>query len=279
LDLDQKFKHLDTVKYEKGKVENARQHFNRSMAEYIRKNGQNKPLFAELYEQIGILYAFEGDYDHALEFIRKGLDIRLEVYGDYSAESAVGYLNIGICLRLKGDFSDARKFLETALKIKRNRQEEYSPDTADIYYQMGLTDYQEGEDGGIKAALANYQKALIALVPDFEDSRINANPTLDTIFPKEKLLDILIAKAEAQKMSYMKEIEQTDQLYDSYETYHLLCKLVEMMRRSYKSESYKLFFGEKTYQVFKEAIQAALLLSAETGADKYNGTWNIRHMQ
>lgn len=268
-DIEKKYKRLDAAKYKKGEFENARKHFSRSMQEYIKKNGQNKPLFAKLYERIGILYAFEGDYDNALDFIRKGFDIRVEIYGDHSSETSIGHLNIGICLRLKGDFENARKFLDIALRIKRDLQEEYLPETSDIYYQMGLTCYQEGEQGGINTALDFYQKALIALVPDFEDTRISANPSLNTIFPKDKLLDILIAKAEAQKMAYMKKIEETDQLYDSYETYHLLCQLVERMRRSYKSESYKLFFGEKTYQVFKEAIQAALLLYGETGDEKF----------
>lgn len=264
--METKYQGLDEAEFKKGEFKKAREHFSRSLDEYTKKYGPNKPLFARLYEQIGILYAFEGDYDNALDFIRKGFNIRLEIYGDFTPETAIGYLNMGICLRLKGEYEDARNALETALKIKTERHEEFHPDTADIYYQLGLVEFHQDQ---LPAALAYYQKALIALVPDFEDNRVSANPSLQTLYPKEKLLDILIAKADAQKMSYMQDPGNTDTLFASFDTYRTLCDLVERMRHSYKSESYKLYFGEKTYKVFKESIQAALLLYEETGDEKY----------
>ncbi|UCH97639.1 MAG: tetratricopeptide repeat protein, partial [Candidatus Aminicenantes bacterium] len=256
--VDEKFRLLDGGgEYKKGEFRKARDHFSRTMAEYKKLYGQNKPLFALLYEQIGILHALETNYDSALEYIRKAFHIRLEIYGDLTPEAATGYLNIGICLRLKGDYEEALKFLNTAIRIKSERLGEFHPETADIYYQLGNVYYQRLQ---LDEALSYFQRALIALVPGFNDSRIAANPPLAAVSPKDKLLEVLTAKANALRMKYLHHPDQLEPLYSAFSTYSLLSHVVERMRRGYKSESYKLFFGEKIHAIYQEAIQTALLL-------------------
>ena len=56
-DVDEKFRLMNgDKKYKKGEFRKARDHFSRTMTEYQKRYGQNKPLFVKLYEQIGILH-------------------------------------------------------------------------------------------------------------------------------------------------------------------------------------------------------------------------------
>lgn len=259
---------LDFGEANKEEIRKARERFNRSIAEYRKLYGQNKPLFAEIFEHIGILHAFEGNFDGALENLRKALDIRLEVFGVLGPEAGTSYLNIGICLRLKGDHEEALNFLNSALAIKIEHRGEFHPDTADIYCQMGKVLYQRNQ---LDEALVYFQKSLMALVPGFEDSRFSVNPPLDTdtVVPADKLLDILTAKANTLRMQYILYPDQLEDLRAAYSTYFLLSRLVEKMRRGYKSESYKLFFGEKVHTIYQQAIQTALLLFDMTQDPQY----------
>jgi CHAT domain-containing protein len=266
-EADKKFHIIDGGgKYKKGEFRKARDHFSRTMDEYQRLYGRNNPLFMLLYEQIGILYALEGNYHGALEYIRKAFDIRLDVYGDLTPEAAVGYLNIGICLRLKGDYDEALRFLNTGLRIKSENLGEFHPETADLYYQLGNLYYQRMQ---LDEALSYFQRSLIALVRGFKDNRISVNPSLGPISPKDKLMEVLRAKADALRMKYLQHPEQTETLYSAFSTYSLLSTLVETMRRGYKSESYKLIFGEQIHPIYQKAIHTALMLYDISGNPRF----------
>jgi CHAT domain-containing protein len=266
-DTDNKFHIMDGGgKYKKGEFRKARDHFTRTMDEYKRIYGENDHLFTLLYEQIGILYALEGNYNNALEYIRKAFSRRLEIYGDLTIEAAVGYLNMGICLRLKGDYEEALRFLNIALRIKRESLGEFHPETADIYYQLGnlcLNKIQADD------ALFYFQRSLIALVPEFKDNNIKFNPSLNSVSPKDKLMEILTIKAKALRLKYLQHPEKPEFLDSAYSTYNLLSQLVEEMRQGYKSENYKLIFGEKIHSIYQEAIQTALMLYDNTGTQRY----------
>jgi CHAT domain-containing protein/Tfp pilus assembly protein PilF len=267
-DMEKKYRSLEAPpgQFNKGAFSKARDNFSRSLDEYRKLFGQNKPLFAVIYEQIGILYALEGDYDNALEYMQRAFRMRLEIYGDLGPETAVGYLNIGICLRLKGDYDEAFKFLNIALRITRESLGDFHPDTSDIYCQMGKVYFQRNL---MDEALDYFQKALVALVPGFGDGDAAAEPPLDMMTPRDKLLDILTARARALKMKFMHAPNQLDGLQAAYSTYLLIVRLVEAMRQGYKSESYKLFFGEKIHALYQEGIETALLLADLSGNPIY----------
>jgi len=242
-DLDKNYKSTlpGEKKFKKGEFNKARNHFENSLEEYKKLFGSNKPLFVSVYEQIGILHALEGDYTHAMENLRKAFNLRLEIYGDNTPEAGTGYLNIGICLRLQGELAEAFNFLTNALTIKSEKLGEFHPDNSDIYCQLGKTCFQLDQ---LDKALEYFQKALIALVPGYNNNRIDSNPLPDNLLPKEKLLEILEAKADTLRLKYIKQPDQLQYLQVAYSTYLRIVDLVEIMRRGYKSESYKLFFGE-----------------------------------
>ncbi|MCP4151258.1 MAG: CHAT domain-containing protein [bacterium] len=264
--VKKKFKLLDKGANETPLYSNARKFFKRSISNYRDTYGSNNPLFADIYENIGILHAFESDYNRALEYLRKSFTIRLELYGDYSPEVSDNYHNIGICLRLKGDYEEAFQHLNAALKIKRQDMEKYKTDIADIYYQLGQIHNQFNR---LDDALLSYQNALIAISPEFNDVDIHKNPGLDRVYSKDRLLKILHSKAEVLKMRYLYTQTRVEDLRSSFNTYLLISDLVERIRMGFKSESYKLFFGEKSHGLYDNAIETAIELYKLTSEAYY----------
>lgn len=266
--MSRKYRLMDQQvrKLRKGEFRKAREYFNRSIAAYLKLYGENNPLFSEIYEQIGMLCAFEKDYTNALNYLRKSLAIRLETHGDRSLEVAESYLNIGICLRLKGDYTDAFSAVHTALTIKEEKAGKYHPDTADAYYQIGRIYFQMTQ---WNKSLLYLQESLMALSPGFSDRRYIANPPVSEIQSKPQLLEIFITKARALKMRYIRRPERLEDLEASYLIYLRATELLETMRRGYKSESYKLYFNEKNHVIYQEAIQTSLLLFEMTRDQQY----------
>jgi CHAT domain-containing protein len=271
-DIDKKYMSYDGETFKKDEYKEARNRFNRSLEEYEKSYGQNKPLFALIYDQIGILYALEADYENALEYLQKAFNIRLEVYGEGSPEVGTGYQNIGICLRLKGDLEDAEKLMRSALNLKSKRLGEFHPDTATAYFQLGRIYFQRND---LDEALEYYQKALIALVPDFRSKNIADNPPLDYHAPRDKLLEILNEKAKTLRLRYISKPQQTSDLYNAYASFLHLSELVELMRQGYSSEDFKLLFSEKIhtiFQVYRQGINTAMQLYDLTEDPRYKET-------
>lgn len=266
-DVKKKYKLLEPDDVKKQGFARARNYFNRSLAVYRDTYGPNDPLFAAIYENIGILYAMEGDYDRSLEYLRKSFAIRLDLYGDQSPELATNYHNLGICLRLKGEDDDALRFLNDALEIHlKEGGKKDNPDTADIYYQLGKIHLKADR---FDKALSHFQDALIAVSPGFTARSVHKNPEPGRVFAEDRLLKILAAKAETLRMRYYHNLSRVNDLKTSFNTYLLVTDLIGSMRRGYKSESYKLFFGEKSHDLYDEAIQTALLYYDVTDNPRY----------
>lgn len=261
---DYKFLDRETVK--KGTFNEAQDSLKKSLDLHLETYGYNHPLIATIYENIGILLAFEGDYDNAMEKLRRSLAIRLNSFDRENLTWASSYHNIGICLRLKGDYEQAERFLNNALAIKLNLLGKYHSETADTYYQLGhiYLDLHYFDE-----ALDYFQTAIISMVPAFSDSNIYTNPESIRAYSNDKLLKVLSAKALALKSRYMLEPLRLEDLRSALDTYLLAAQLIEDIRSGYKSESYKLFFGEKCIEIYGQALQTAFKLYEISGNPEY----------
>ena len=64
--------------------------------------------------QIGYAHECAGDFKRALEFYRKSLSTKIEVYGEDAIETAIGYSNVGYALTETGQYDEAAQKLEKA---------------------------------------------------------------------------------------------------------------------------------------------------------------------
>ena len=119
-------------------------------------NGQNETT-ADAYNNIGVVYRDLGDYDKALEYYFKALEITKEVLGEKHPDTASSYNNIGAVYHKLGDYDKALEFYNKALEIRKDVLEENHPDTASSYNNIGVVYSNLGD---YKKALEYYIKAL-----------------------------------------------------------------------------------------------------------------------
>ena len=119
-------------------------------------NGQNETT-AKAYNCLGCDYDDLGDYDKALEYHNKALEIRKDVLGENHPDTADSYSNLGIVYKNLGNYDKALGYHNKALEIKKDVLGENHPNTAMSYNNIGVV---YDDLGDYDKALEYYFKAL-----------------------------------------------------------------------------------------------------------------------
>ena len=119
-------------------------------------NGQNV-ITAASYNNIGNVYSESGNYDKALEYHFKALEIYKALLGENNSYTAGSYGNIGLVYDNLGDYDKALEYGFKALEIRKDVLGENHPDTAESYNNIGTVYSILGDYG---KALEYYNKAL-----------------------------------------------------------------------------------------------------------------------
>ena len=94
---------------------------------------------ATTYNDMGLLYLNQKEYDTALDFYQKGLDIRKKLDGDFYKELAYSYHNIGTAYQKKGEYEKAKEYHRKGLEIrlKLAKMPDNHPDVMASMTQLG----------------------------------------------------------------------------------------------------------------------------------------------
>ena len=111
----------------------------------------------ELYNNLGISYDGLGDYNKAIEHHEKALEIRINTLGDDHLGVVNSYNNLGVAYNSLGDYNKAIEYHEKALEIRINTLGENHPDVADSYNNLGIS--YDGL-GDYNKAIEYHEKAL-----------------------------------------------------------------------------------------------------------------------
>ena len=109
---------------------------------------------AEILNILGVSYRDIGDYNKAIEYHEKALEIRINALGENQPEL---YNNLGISYDGLGDYNKAIEYHEKALEIRINTLGENHPDVADSYNNLGIS--YDGL-GDYNKAIEYHEKAL-----------------------------------------------------------------------------------------------------------------------
>ena len=107
--------------------------------------------------QMGYLLYEQADYNNALFYMKRGMDIQKETLGEEHMEMATTYNNIGEVYRVQGDYDSALEYHQKALRIDEKALGTEHPDTAIDYNNIGLVYCALGDYDN---ALEYYQKSL-----------------------------------------------------------------------------------------------------------------------
>ena len=115
--------------------------------------GEDHPILATAYNDMGVLYRLKEQYNKALEMYEKALVIREKIFGTKSEMVATTCNNIALVSHLLGMPEKAIDFYQRALSIQTSLFAENSPDIAITYSNLALLYFEQKEtDKALKTA-------------------------------------------------------------------------------------------------------------------------------
>ncbi|CAF1356566.1 unnamed protein product [Adineta steineri] len=110
-----------------------------------------------IYEQIGLVKYNQGEYDEALKFYKKSLEIQQKYLPPNHPNLALCYKRIGLVHNNMRKYAKALSSYEKALEIQQNSLSANHPDLASSYSDIGKV-YNDMEE--YSKALSYYEKAV-----------------------------------------------------------------------------------------------------------------------
>jgi len=206
LDVAYSYSNMGVVYMAIDEYDKAYDYFNKALSISIEIFGEHHLEVSVCYTNIGNYYAETGDLDKALEFYNKALTIDLDIIGEEHAEVARFDINlIGGVYSDKGDQLKALECYRKSLKIMHVTLGDKHPYVAETYQGFGLA-YERLKD--YNTALRYYQKSIVSLLAEFNNSSIYSNPKPDLLekrkatSSKPHLLEAFINKAEGFEKYY-----------------------------------------------------------------------------
>ena len=114
-------------------------------------------LRSELYNNIGVVFGSKGDYDKALKYFLRELQIQEKSIGTKDHRLAVTLNNLGVVLINKGDYDRSLDYYRRSLKIWQAALGSDHPETVHPLNNLGVVFMAKGMH---EKALTNYQKSL-----------------------------------------------------------------------------------------------------------------------
>lgn len=288
--------------------EKAIEYYKRAIYIANKYKNQQLVLISKCYNNLGIIYLSKGENNKALEMLNKGLSIckknnitpLTSIYSNSAKcffklnepEKADEFYQIAIntlkkrlgnnhyklfvhykvygdfCIKT-GQMNKGLKFLNKALSIATRSFGFKHPKYSSILTSIGNFYFNEGD---YRLSLDYYQKALIGIIEDFNETEILINPEPDCKSLYDfRLLSILKKKAIAlwKLAEELKENEKINYLKKSLETFEQSIDIIHKIRISYPNQESKLILSEKEKSTFNNAIQVAIELYELTGNELY----------
>jgi CHAT domain-containing protein/Tfp pilus assembly protein PilF len=256
------------------------------------------------YLSIGIVYSETRDYNSALENLYKSLNLKLN---NNLTETELTLLNLAKTYAQLDSLKKAEKFYDKCLNLIKNKFGGNYYRMAEVYFGYGsflyetrkfpealeayrkaltinlknygekhtlvalsykyLGDYYLNQADPLRA-MEYYQKSLIAVVYDFNDSDVFSNPQIDSSLFDIRLLETLKSKARALELFANVEKDRTAKLKTinaSLRTVDLAIQLIDRIRNNYLTEENRLYLAENEKETYLSGIQIAHDLYTLTG--------------
>ncbi len=303
---------LGSVFYSKGEFQKSLNYNKKAFNIQQLSTNTSESELAETFNNIGLLYLRLENFDAALDNYKKSLAIKQKIYFASHPKIATTFTDLALNYQKLGLFSEALKASDNALIILNNTFEKNHPDfgvnyqlKGDIHFEQA--DYKEAIDfykktldnrlsgnieGGAEIAetylriaktyeeqkynpmsiLPYIQKAIQALVYQFDEDDIFENPSLNNILSNEYLLEAVQYKALMFKHLY-NETGNVNHLEASLSSYQLATDLLLKIALQYKIDNRKPITPQLAKSTFESGAKTAYQLSKMVKAavrSKYN---------
>lgn len=262
---------MATIYHGLGEIDQSILYHHKAIQIWTKTNGPEYHEIAIVYMNLGNIYNSDPAPrpDSALYCYQKALEIRRKTLPPGHPSFGENYTNIGNAYWKMNDLDMVQKYYDQAIRIFQAAYPSRHQSLGGLYTYFGNLNLQKKN---YTEAFRYYQMALSALVYDFEDSDIQANPVLENIVSEDFLRDALSEKAQALMQfsgSFASQAEQIPYLENALSTFDLAIELLEKQRRSYRNENSKLRLSEHAMGLFREAMKCATRLFELTRQAKY----------
>ncbi len=256
--------HLGQTFFQRKMYEQAEKYYMQALYICEESLKPSHPLFADIYSCIGGLAQVQKRGDFALSQFKKALAIyEKTLHQQQHPAIAKIYNNLSLLFEQEKKYIDAMAYslkslgiYETVLGIKH-------PALSEGYLHLGIISEQLQKH---EQALDYYQKAVNAIVPDFETKDLYALPPIKNVLADNLLYEILSNRASLTEKNADNNVRM---LINALQTYSLCAELIDRMRNGYKAEGSKLFLAQHTIPLYEKGINLSLKLHEMTKDDKY----------
>ncbi len=137
------------------------------------------------FNNIASIYENRGDYQKALEYLIKSLEIKKEILPSKHLSIADSYNNIGSIYFKIGNFDNALKYYSVSIKIKKEILPDNHKDISKAHNSLGLTYFKKGD---LDKALEYYLKSLeiqkLSFPSNYPDIAMSFNNIGDIYYKK-----------------------------------------------------------------------------------------------
>ena len=289
-----------------GDFEQARSYFSRAEEVMLKINGPTHSSMAELYASLSDFYLRKSDLDSALSFGRKSVQIQRFNYGGSHISTANSLEKLAWVYERKGDYYAALSTLDSSLVIKTainpNSVEVarlnlsigvvYSKldlaDKADYYFLSArkVFDRSQSTDTTFLALLQNSygdmflrKKEYLAALDHYKEAalflqgesgkRMFASAAREDLSRSDELrLHYMLSASRAYESldSVSGNFRYLDSAYNCLEN---AMSIQTIIRRRYRAEGSKIYFGEESYDINTNAVEDALSLHFRTKDKMY----------
>lgn len=244
----------------KGDYNQALTYYKASIPSDVNSEAAIKPFI-----NLASLYAAMSRPDMAEEHYLKSIQLASKFWGDSHPETALLYTRFGYFQLLENRSDLGFKMFNQALNISKSNfgivSREVSNNYSHIatYYITTLNPQQ---------ALRYFQKATMAILPDFKDTTLLVNPDETILIPDRYLINALNGKANALFLMARAD-NNINLMQKSLETYQLSVKAVEKLRAMYQNEESKLQVSDDVRITFLQTVNVAVELYKMSGKVHY----------
>lgn len=256
---------------------------------------------AIFYNNLANVFKKKSEFRKAIYFYTKSLKLKEK------KNSYVSYGNLAICYQSLNNNIKAKTYYKLAIETARESIESTNPKLAQqlMYYAVFLGDQKKIDESvllfnealviykynfdekhpdistclnsigemylqneNVECALQYFQKSLIALSPNFNDSNLSSNPKASEVFSQTHLLRSLKNKANALAVRAHRDKSLEDYKL-SLLAYENVSNLFTNIRLGYVSEESKLLLADNEFETFSNALETCFNLYNLTNNSEY----------
>ncbi|MFY0686084.1 MAG: CHAT domain-containing protein [Cyclobacteriaceae bacterium] len=233
--------------------------FDEVRAIYEQSYGTLHPKVAFSMINLAQARSIENQLFESLSLINKVEQIWQEILPDNHPNIAFTKIALGQIMARQNNLDDALKQYHLALTMYSTLYGNKHPDVANAYFLIGRDVYQKRSE--FKKAIASFQEAIYALIPDQEYLSTYDLPQIDGNLNPDILLTSLMSKARMHEAIHFEKSLKPKDLFAALKTYDLADRLVNEIRRVRLNESDKLRLGATARDIYENGIRLSLVLA------------------